>query len=81
MPNRIIISKTGSPEVLKYESYNLNNKIEDNNVRIKHHSIGVNYIDTYHRSGLYALPHKPPICPETCIPRKYRKCKEWINGR
>ena len=63
MPNRIVISETGGPEVLKYEQYNLKDKIDDNNVRIKHHSIGINYIDTYHRSGLYPLPHNPPICP------------------
>jgi NADPH2:quinone reductase len=25
-------------------------------VRVKHHAIGVNFIDTYHRSGLYKLP-------------------------
>jgi len=63
MHNRIIISETGGPEVLKYEKYNLKDKIDDNYVRIKHHSIGINYIDTYHRSGLYPLPHKTPICP------------------
>jgi len=63
MPNRIVISKTGGPEVLKYEKYNLKDKINDNNIRIKHHSIGINYIDTYHRSGLYPLPQDPPICP------------------
>jgi len=63
MHNRIVISETGGPEVLKYEKYNLKDKIDDNYVRIKHHSIGINYIDTYHRSGLYPLPHKPPICP------------------
>lgn len=25
-------------------------------IRVKHHAIGVNFIDTYHRSGLYPLP-------------------------
>src|SRR5688572_5716317 len=25
-------------------------------VRIRHHACGVNFIDTYHRSGLYPLP-------------------------
>ena len=63
MPNRIVIDKIGGPEVLKYEEYNLNNKIENKNVRIKNCSIGVNFIDTYHRSGLYPLPNKTPICP------------------
>jgi NADPH2:quinone reductase len=25
-------------------------------IRLRHHAIGVNYLDTYHRSGLYPLP-------------------------
>tara|TARA_Y100001970_G_C14204355_1_gene843036 strand:+ start:1271 stop:2254 length:984 start_codon:yes stop_codon:yes gene_type:complete len=63
MPNRIIITELGGPEVLKYEKYSINDEIKDNHVRIKHTSIGINYIDTYHRSGLYPLPSKLPICP------------------
>ena len=63
MPNRIVIDRIGGPEVLKYEEYSLDDKLEDNNVRIKNCSIGINYIDTYHRSGLYPLPNKTPICP------------------
>lgn len=27
-----------------------------NEIRVRHHAIGVNFIDTYHRSGLYKLP-------------------------
>src|SRR5688572_22905406 len=27
-----------------------------NEVRVRHHAIGVNFIDTYHRTGLYSLP-------------------------
>ena len=63
MPNRIVISQIGNPEVLKYESYSLKDNFDDNLVRIKNLAIGVNYIDTYHRSGLYPLPSNPPICP------------------
>ena len=63
MPNRIVISQIGNPEVLKYESYSLKDNIDNNLVRIKNLAIGVNYIDTYHRSGLYPLPSNPPICP------------------
>jgi len=62
MPNRIVISKTGGPEVLELEQYNLEDKIENNKVRINHYAIGINYIDTYHRSGLYPLPHSFPVC-------------------
>ena len=46
--------KTGGPEVLEIRDI----KIEDpknGEVLIKHSAIGLNYIDTYHRSGLYPL--------------------------
>jgi len=63
MPNRVVISKIGDPSVLKYESYKLNENIDNNHVRIKNCSIGVNFIDTYHRSGIYPLPSETPVCP------------------
>ena len=63
MPKQIVISKLGGPEVLKYQNYDLPNNITDNQVRIKHTSIGLNYIDTYHRSGIYPLPSNLPVCP------------------
>ena len=63
MPKKIIISQIGAPEVLKYVEYELPNKLHDDNVRIKQTSIGINYIDTYHRSGIYPLPNKLPVCP------------------
>jgi len=63
MPKRIVISKLGGPEVLKYEDYELPSALKADHVRIKQHSIGLNYIDTYHRSGLYPLPKDPPVCP------------------
>ena len=56
MPKQIVISKLGGPEVLEYQNYELSDQINDNEVRIKHTAIGLNYIDTYHRSGLYPLP-------------------------
>ncbi len=63
MPKQIVISKLGGPEVLKYQNYDLPNNIKDNQVRIKHSSIGLNYIDMYHRSGIYPLPSNLPVCP------------------
>ena len=54
--NRVVkIEKTGGPEVLKIE----NIKISDpgpNDVLIETKAMGLNYIDTYHRSGSYPLP-------------------------
>ncbi len=50
----IKIHKTGGPEVLKIEKNN-SKKPEPEEVIIKHEAIGLNYIDTYHRSGLYPV--------------------------
>ena len=63
MPKQIVISKLGGPEVLEYQNYELSDQINDNEVRIKHTAIGLNYIDTYHRSGVYPLPSDLPVCP------------------
>ena len=61
MPKQIVISKLGGPEVLEYQNYELSDQINDNEVRIKHTAIGLNYIDTYHRSGIYPLPSDLPV--------------------
>ncbi len=62
MPNRIVVTELGEPEVLKFEKYELQNKLPSNHVRIKQTSIGLNYIDTYHRTGVYPLPLNLPFC-------------------
>ena len=49
------IHKTGGPEVLTYEDVDLPPPAPDQ-VRVRHTAIGVNFIDTYHRSGLYPMP-------------------------
>ena len=48
------IKKNGGPEVLNLEEINLRKPIKGE-VLIEHAAIGLNYIDTYHRSGLYPL--------------------------
>ena len=48
------IKKNGGPEVLELENITLK-KPENDEVLIEHVAIGLNYIDTYHRSGLYPL--------------------------
>ena len=54
MSRVVKIEKTGGPEVLKFASVNLDKQAPDV-VLIDHKAIGLNYIDTYHRSGLYPL--------------------------
>ena len=48
------ISKNGGPEVLKLKDITLD-KPGNDEVTIEHKAIGLNYIDNYHRSGLYPL--------------------------
>ncbi len=50
----IQISKNGGPEVLELKEISLE-KPKNDEVTIEHKAIGLNYIDTYHRSGLYPL--------------------------
>ena len=51
----IKINKNGGPDVMFWKDLKLI-KPDNNEVTIKHTYIGINYIDTYHRSGLYPLP-------------------------
>ena len=55
MAHAIRIHETGGPEVLKWESVDVPAP-GPGQVRLKQHAIGVNYIDTYQRSGLYKMP-------------------------
>jgi NADPH2:quinone reductase len=55
MIKAIRFEKTGGSDVLQYVDYDLPPPAAGQ-VRVKHTAIGVNFIDTYHRTGLYALP-------------------------
>ena len=54
MTRVVKIKKNGGPEVLEIENINLN-KPNPEEVLIQQKAIGLNFIDTYHRSGLYPL--------------------------
>ena len=54
MTRIVKIEKTGGPEVLKFETIKLGEPNPDE-VLIEHKAIGLNFIDIYHRSGLYPL--------------------------
>jgi len=54
MTRVVKIEKIGGPEVLKFETIILD-KPGPEEVLIEHKAIGLNFIDTYHRSGLYPL--------------------------
>ena len=55
MTHAIRIHSIGGPEVLKWEEVTVGAPAP-NEVRLKATAIGLNYIDTYHRSGLYKIP-------------------------
>ena len=55
MPKSIIIKKNGGPEVFELEEVRVGSP-KSNEIKVTNHAIGLNYIDTYHRSGLYPLP-------------------------
>ena len=55
MPRAIRINAPGGPEVMRWEEVAVGDP-GPGEVRIRHTAVGVNYIDTYHRSGLYKLP-------------------------
>ena len=50
----VIISKNGGPEVLEIKDIKLEDP-KSGEVLIRNKAIGLNYIDTYHRSGLYPV--------------------------
>lgn len=50
----IRIHKYGGPEVLRYEEIELADPAPGE-ARVRHTAIGLNFIDTYHRSGLYPM--------------------------
>jgi NADPH2:quinone reductase len=55
MPHAIRFHKPGGPEVLQWDEVEVG-KPGPGQARVRHKAVGLNYIDTYHRSGLYPLP-------------------------
>jgi NADPH2:quinone reductase len=55
MPKAIRIHQTGGPEVLRLEDVQLAAP-GAGEVRVRQTAVGVNYVDVYHRTGVYPLP-------------------------
>ncbi|MGB7989657.1 MAG: quinone oxidoreductase, partial [Candidatus Methylophosphatis roskildensis] len=51
----IRFAATGGPEVLQWQAVDVGEP-GPGEARVSHRAVGLNYIDTYHRSGLYQLP-------------------------
>ena len=55
MPYAIRIHQTGGPEALNWEAVDVPAPAAGE-AMVRHHAVGLNFIDTYHRTGLYPLP-------------------------
>ena len=60
MTKAIRIYETGGPEVLRWEDDDPG-KPEAGEALVRHEAVGLNFIDVYHRTGLYPLPSLPAI--------------------
>jgi NADPH2:quinone reductase len=58
MVHAVCIHKTGGPEVLKFEEIEAGEP-GPGQIRLKQTAIGLNFIDVYHRTGLYPVPNLP----------------------
>jgi NADPH2:quinone reductase len=55
MPNAIRIHEPGGPEVMRWEPVDVGDP-GPGQVRLRQHASGLNFIDVYHRTGLYPQP-------------------------
>src|SRR5437868_13140403 len=55
MPHAIRVHQTGGPEVLKWEEVEVGEP-GPGQIRLRQEAAGLNFIDVYHRTGLYPQP-------------------------
>ena len=60
MRGAIVVEETGGPEVLQWTGRDPGRPGPDE-VLVRHTAVGLNFIDVYHRTGLY--PVEPPFIP------------------
>jgi NADPH:quinone reductase len=54
MTHAMRVEQIGGPEMLSWQEVDVA-KLDPGQVRVRHAAIGINYIDIYHRSGVYPL--------------------------
>jgi NADPH2:quinone reductase len=54
----VCIHQPGGPEVLRWEEYPVG-ELQEGDIRVRHTAVGLNFIDTYMRSGAYTVPDLP----------------------
>lgn len=62
MVQAVRVHETGGPEVMRWENVDVGEP-GPGEARIRHTAIGLNFIDTYFRSGLYPSPLGVPFTP------------------
>jgi NADPH2:quinone reductase len=60
MAKAIRIHETGGPEVMRFEDYDPGQPAAGEAL-VRHEAVGLNFIDVYHRTGIYPLPALPAI--------------------
>ncbi len=60
MVHAIRIHAYGGPDVMKWETVEIGEP-GVGELRVRHEAVGLNYIDTYHRTGLYPVPTLPAV--------------------
>ena len=60
MSKAIKIYSTGGPAVMRWEDHDPGNP-GSGEVRLRQEAVGLNFIDVYHRTGLYPLPALPAV--------------------
>ena len=51
----IRFARTGGPDVLEWRGFEDAGSPGDNEVRVRQTAVGLNFIEIYHRSGLYPV--------------------------
>jgi NADPH2:quinone reductase len=60
MTKAIVMHATGGPEVLQWEDFEPGDP-GPGEVRLRHEAVGLNFIDVYHRTGLYPVGQLPAV--------------------
>ncbi|MDQ2634957.1 MAG: quinone oxidoreductase, partial [Pseudomonadota bacterium] len=79
MSKAIKIHAQGGPEVLAYED-NDPGRPGPGQVLVRHTAIGLNFLDTYYRSGLYPAPNGLPLIPGSEAAGQVVEAGEGVNG-
>ena len=77
MVHAIRVHQAGGPEVLQWEKVDVG-KPATGQVRVRQTAVGLNYIDVYHRTGLY--PQPLPFTPGTEAAGEIEAVGEGVTG-